>query len=124
MEDVRLDKWLWSTRFFKTRSYATEACRRSQVKVNESKAKPSKYIKKGDILEIRKGSLHMSIKVTSLIDRRVSAERAKACYNDLTAPEKYLEAEAEAKRFRSLARGKPTRKQRQELEDFFFGELS
>ena len=97
MEVVRLDKWLWSTRFFKTRSYATEACKRNQVKVNESKAKPSKYIKTGDILEIRKGSLHLSVKVTSLIDRRVSAERAKTCYDDLTSPEKYLEAEAEAK---------------------------
>ena len=124
MEVVRLDKWLWSTRFFKTRSYATEACKRNQVKVNESKAKPSKYIKTGDILEIRKGSLHLSVKVTSLIDRRVSAERAKTCYDDLTSPEKYLEAEAEAKRFKSLTKGKPSRKQRQELEDFFFEELS
>jgi ribosome-associated heat shock protein Hsp15 len=124
MEVVRLDKWLWSTRFFKTRSYATEACKRNHIKVNEAKAKPSRYIKTGDNLEIRKGPLLLSVKVTCLIDRRVSAQKAKECYNDLTAPEKYLDAEAESKRFRSLAKGKPSRKQRQELEDFFFGELS
>ena len=120
MESMRLDKWLWHTRFFKTRSYATDACKGNQIKVNEVKAKPSKEIKKGDLIELRKGPLLLSIQVIELLTQRVSAVKSKEFFKDLTPPEKYLEAEAESKRFRMHTKGKPTKKQRRELEEFLF----
>ncbi|MDG1138676.1 MAG: RNA-binding S4 domain-containing protein [Opitutales bacterium] len=120
MESVRLDKWLWFTRFFKTRSFATDACKRNQIKVNEVKAKPSREVKKGDVIELRKGPLFLTIQITDLLKQRVSAVKSKEFFKDLTPPEKYLEAEAESKRFRMLSKGKPTKKQRRQLEEFLF----
>ena len=124
MSGVRLDRWLWSTRHFKTRTIATDACKRNQVKVNETAAKPSRLIQTGDLLEIQKGALLKTVKVLELLEKRVSASKVCEYYEDLTPPEMYEQAEEVSKRARTghffpSSKGRPSKKQRRELEEFF-----
>ena len=74
MEEVRIDKYLWAIRAFKTRSEATEACKGNRVKVNGSDAKPSKMIRIGGSIEVRKAAIHFTYKVIGLIEDRVGAQ--------------------------------------------------
>lgn len=124
MSGVRLDRWLWSTRHFKTRTIATDACKRNGVKVNGTAAKPSRLIKLNDVLEIQKGALLKTVKVLELLEKRVSASKACECYEDLTPTEMYEQAEEVSQRAReghcfSSSKGRPSKKQRRELEEFF-----
>ncbi|MCD6091738.1 MAG: RNA-binding S4 domain-containing protein [Bacteroidales bacterium] len=89
MEVIRLDKWLWAIRAFKTRSLATEACKGGRVKIEGIAAKASREIKIGDIVEFKVGALNKKIRVTQLIKNRVNATLAIQNYEDLTAPEEY-----------------------------------
>ena len=67
MDEVRIDKYLWAVRAFKTRSEAADACKGNRVKVNDSDAKPSKMIRVGDKIEVRKAAVHYTYRVTALI---------------------------------------------------------
>ena len=71
MEDVRIDKYLWSIRVFKTRNEATEACKGGKIRVNGSDIKPSKNVKRGDVITARKGAIVYTFKVIDLLDKRV-----------------------------------------------------
>tara|TARA_E500000331_G_C16964547_1_gene586477 strand:- start:156 stop:551 length:396 start_codon:yes stop_codon:yes gene_type:complete len=127
MSGTRLDRWLWSTRHFKTRTLASDACKRNWVKVNERTAKPSRKLKAGDLLEIRKGSLLKTIKVLDLLEKRVSASQANEYYEDLTPAESYTRASEESKNFKiglslPATKGRPSKKQRRDLEEFLFGQ--
>ena len=127
MSGVRLDRWLWSTRHFKTRTIATDACKRNGVKVNGKAAKPSRLIKSGDELQIQKGALLQTVKVLEIIEKSVSASKACECYEDLTPTEMYEQAKEASRRAGAghrfpSSKGRPTKKQRRELEEFFLSQ--
>ena len=75
MEKVRLDRFLWATRFYKTRSLSTDACKRNWVSVNDLVAKPSKEVRLGDIIKLKKSSYYRSLKIKTLLDKRVGASK-------------------------------------------------
>jgi len=117
-DSVRADKWLWATRFFKTRSMAGEKCTDGKVRRNGHLLKPASPVQAGDLLEIPfpEGPGQRRIKVKILIVKRVGAPQAQACYEDLTAPEVH-----QALREWHLARleapkGRPTKKDRRDID--------
>jgi ribosome-associated heat shock protein Hsp15 len=81
-EAVRIDKWLWAARFFKTRSLATEAVLGGRVHVNDARVKPSKDVHVGDVVEVTIGALRRTVHVTGIADRRGSAEVAATLYDE------------------------------------------
>ena len=117
-ESIRADKWLWATRFFKTRALAADVCNDGKVKRNGHSMKPSSPVQAGDLLEIPfvEGPGVRRISVKAVIGKRVGAPEARACYDDLTAPEVYealklwLTAKAES------AKGRPTKRNRREID--------
>ncbi len=119
MESVRLDKYLWAIRVFKTRSDASDACNGNKVKLNSTAAKPSKAVKCGDILEVRRGSAILSYKVLQLTESRMGAALVPQYAEDRT-PESELEklhAPRETIVFqRDKGSGRPTKKDRRQLD--------
>ncbi len=118
---MRIDKWLWCVRFYKTRSQATEACRNGKVLVNNNIAKASQQIKIDDIISIRKGSLKMEIRVISLLKNRLAAKLVADYYEDLTPAEEYEKQILIRKtNFENRGRGlgRPSKKERREIEKF------
>jgi len=81
-EAVRIDKWLWAARFFKTRSLATDAVAGGRVHVNETRVKPAKDVQIGDVVEISIGPLRRTVKVTGVAERRGAAQVAAALYEE------------------------------------------
>ncbi len=117
-DSVRADKWLWATRFFKTRGIAAEKCADGKVRRNGHLLKPSSTVQSGDLLEIPfpEGPGIRRVSVKDVIVKRVAAPIAQACYDDLTTP-----AVHEAQREWHLARqeapkGRPTKKNRREID--------
>ncbi|MFN7120200.1 MAG: RNA-binding S4 domain-containing protein, partial [Saprospiraceae bacterium] len=84
---VRVDKWLWSVRIFKSRTIATDACKGGKVKLNGANLKPSAMVQQGDVLTIRKNGFDFQFKVLELIEKRVSAPIAQKCYENITPQE-------------------------------------
>ena len=82
MDAVRVDKWLWAARFFKTRALATEAVLGGHVQVNGARVKPAKDVRVGDVLQIRIGTLEWTVDVCALADRRGSATVARSLYDE------------------------------------------
>lgn len=123
MEKVRIDKWLWSVRIFKSRTIATDACKEGKVKLNGISAKSSQLIQVGDQVEVKKEGFNMQYKVLNLIEKRVGAPIAQACYEDLTPAEelnKYKDwfvGKAGAE-YREKGAGRPTKKERRVIDDF------
>jgi ribosome-associated heat shock protein Hsp15 len=118
-EGVRIDKWLWAVRIYKTRSQATIACRSGKVKVNESNIKPSHEIKIGEIISINLSVLQKKIMVKGLLTNRVSAKLVENYIDDLTPVEEYekLKMKPEAGfEYRPRGIGRPTKKERREIE--------
>ncbi|MFY9516025.1 MAG: RNA-binding S4 domain-containing protein, partial [Dysgonamonadaceae bacterium] len=74
MDEVRIDKWLWAVRIFKTRSLASEACKKGRVMVENVAVKPSRIIRRGDIVQVRKPPVTFSFKVLDLTDKRMGAK--------------------------------------------------
>jgi len=95
MERVRIDKWVWAARFFKTRAAATEAVRGGHVHVNEARVKPAKEVVTGDRVEVRVGERRWTVVVTGLADRRGPASVAATLYEET--------AESAAERERRVA---------------------
>ncbi len=121
---VRIDKWLWAVRLYKTRSLSADACKGGKVSLNERSVKPAHEIKIGDILEIRIGQLNKTVKVTGLLENRVSAKLVCNYLEDLTPPEEYKKLENQKDSFfihRSKGTGRPTKKDRREMEGYFGG---
>ncbi|MDC3132186.1 RNA-binding S4 domain-containing protein [Opitutae bacterium] len=122
LEYVRLDKWLWSIRVFKTRADATEACRGSAIKVNEQPAKAASKIRIGDILKIRKKAITLTLRVKGLIEKRVGAQKAKEYCIDETSPaERILQQERKINASLNknhILRGRPSKKQRRTMNRF------
>lgn len=119
MSSVRLDKWLWAIRAYKTRSLATEACKGRRIKIDGVPAKAGRELKVGDIIEFKAGSLNKKIKVTQLIKNRVNATLAVQNYEDLTPAEEYERLEfihqMKAEK-RDRGAGRPSKRDRRDIE--------
>lgn len=121
MEKVRLDKYLWSIRIFKTRTLATSACDEGKVKLNGQNVKPARPVALGDRYDIKTPSRRWTIEVTGLLPNRVAFEEAIKYYADLTSEEDRQEAQYISSSFftgkRHSKTGRPTKKQRRDLHD-------
>jgi ribosome-associated heat shock protein Hsp15 len=127
VDKVRLDRFLWASRFYKTRSLSTDACKRNWISVNDLTAKPSKEVRIGDIIKIKKSSHYRSIKIIVLLNKRVGASKVVDYIEDVTSPEE-IEKEREHNQNRKLFnlstshKGRPSKKQRRDLEEFLYHE--
>ncbi|MBO5582514.1 MAG: RNA-binding S4 domain-containing protein [Bacteroidales bacterium] len=120
MADTRIDKFLWAIRAFKTRTDATDACKGGKVKIGGVNAKPSKEIKPGDILQVRKGTLTFTYKVLQSLERRVGAKLVPQYAENLTPASELEKLRAPVETFfvtRDRGAGRPTKKDRREIEE-------
>lgn len=118
-EKLRIDKYLWAIRIFKTRSLATEACKAGKVKLNGQNVKPSYVVKVGEEYHIQKGIEKKVVRVTGLLDKRVDAKTAAAYYEDHTPVEEtygYKSTFHAPLLKRDRGTGRPTKKDRREIE--------
>ena len=126
MEEVRIDKYLWSIRVFKTRSEATDACKGGKIRVNGADIKPSKAVKVGDLIVARKGAVAYTYKVLELIDKRQGAKLVPRYAENLTPEEELAKLRAPVETFflkRDRGAGRPTKKDRRQM-DSLLDELS
>lgn len=128
--EARLDKWLWAARIFKTRSIAADACKNGRVMLNGVKLKPSRMVKEGEIIQVRKPPATYSFKVLKAIQNRVGAKLVPEVLENVTTPDQYELLEMNRiSGFVGRARGtgRPTKKERRELDNFtepaFFGDF-
>lgn len=120
LDKIRIDKWLWAIRLYKTRSLATEACAAGKVKINGESVKASYLLKIGQTINVNKQGEKWCIKSVKLIDKRVGAPIAVTCYDDLTPPEEKnkLLFPAVFYEVRDKGAGRPTKKDRREIDKF------
>lgn len=119
--EVRIDKWMWATRLFKTRTLAVEACKKGRVSVNGTPVKPSRNIKTGEIIQIRKAPITYSFKVLALTEKRMGAKLVPQYLEDVTPPQQYELLEiSRIGGFINRARGmgRPTKRDARDLRDF------
>ena len=115
-DSVRLDRWLWASRTFKTRSLAADACDGGKVDVNARAAKPARAVRVGDVIRVTLGQgRHRMLKVAGLDERRGSSARARALYEDLTPPEP-PRPRWTAPPLRLPGTGRPTKRERRAIE--------
>ena len=119
--EARLDKWLWAARIFKTRTIAAEACKNGRVTLDGIKVKPSRNIKEGDIIQVRKPPVTYSFKILKAIQNRVGAKLVPEVMENITPPEQYEILEMNkiggfVRRAKGL--GRPTKKERRDMDEF------
>lgn len=119
VEKVRIDKWLWAVRIYKTRNQAADACRKGRVLVNGLEAKASREIKLEDIVIVRKLPVIYTYKVKQVIDKRQSAKLITEFLEDLTSVEELSKLNIKDTFFikRDRGSGRPTKKERRELDE-------
>jgi ribosome-associated heat shock protein Hsp15 len=121
-EKLRLDKYLWAIRLFKTRSQAADACDKGKVKYKGDAAKASKHVNIDDEYEVKTEAKRWRIKVTGLLDKRVQYSDAIKYYMDITPAEEIERLQFQAVSFHTGKRlskvGRPTKKQRRDIDDF------
>lgn len=118
-EVVRIDKFLWAVRIFKTRSEATDACKGNKVKVEGTNAKPSKMIKVGEIIVVRKAAIFYSFMVLKLTENRLGAKLVPEYLENLTPQTELDKLKAPAETLvlkRDRGTGRPTKKDRRQME--------
>jgi ribosome-associated heat shock protein Hsp15 len=119
-EAVRIDKWLWAARFFKTRSLATDAVDGGKVRLNGDRVKPARAVKVGDTLEIDNGSTEWEVLVKDLSDKRGSAMIAQALYTETEKSIAKRQQQAEQRKFfrepSDLLKGRPTKRDRRQID--------
>ena len=121
MNEARIDKWLWAARIFKTRSIAADACKNGRVTINGSNVKPSRMLKVGETVSVRKPPITYSFKVLKAIEMRVGAKLLPEIYENVTTPDQYELLEmSRISGFVDRARGtgRPTKKERRSLDAF------
>ena len=122
MADVRIDKFLWAIRVYKTRSEATEACKGNKVKVNGTIAKPSKLVSFGDKIEVRKAAVLYSYKVKAPLEKRVGAALVPDFAENLTPQSELNKLKSPNETFflrRDRGQGRPTKKDRRDIEQIW-----
>ena len=118
LDSIRVDKWLWAARVFKTRSLATDACHGGKVHVNDEAVKPAKSIRPGDVVRVTLTQGRRRIfKIEKVGERRGSVEAARALYEDLTPPEPPRPSQPRPP-YRPPGAGRPTKRERRELDRF------
>ena len=119
---MRIDKYLWSVRYYKTRSLATQACKKGQVKINEGVAKPSREVYPTDEIQLRKNQITYSLTVNDLPPNRVGAKLVDIYRTD-TTPKEAFEAQELLKYskdyYRKKGTGRPTKKDRRDIDNFY-----
>ena len=119
MDNVRIDKWLWAARFFKTRSLATDAVDNGKVKLGGDRIKPARAVKIGDLLNIDNGAETWEVTVEGISDKRGAAPVARLLYAETAASVARRENEAEARKLYrepgSMIKGRPTKHDRRAL---------
>jgi len=121
-EGVRIDKWLWAVRLFKTRSQAAEDCKKGKVMINGITVKPSREIKAGETIQLKRPPITRSYKVIDLTENRMAAKLVPEFMTE-TTPASELEILDMQKNMsffnRERGTGRPTKKERRDLDDFF-----
>ncbi len=120
-EEARVDKWLWAARVFKTRTLAADACKMGRVTLKGAQVKPSRLVKAGDTIDVRKPPVTYSFRVLQAIEKRVGAKLLPDILENVTPPEQYELLEmSRIGGFVGRARGtgRPTKKDRRSLEEF------
>jgi ribosome-associated heat shock protein Hsp15 len=121
MEEARIDKWLWASRIFKTRTIAADACKNGRVTIEGVNVKPSRMVKVGETVSVRKPPITYSFRILKTIEQRVGAKLLPEIYENVTAPEQYELLEmTRISGFVDRARGtgRPTKKDRRSLDAF------
>ena len=119
--EARIDKWLWAARIFKTRTIAADACKNGRVTLKGEKVKPSRNIKVGDVIDVRKPSLTYTFRVKRAIENRVGAKLVPEIMENITSPDQYELLEmTRISGFvnRAKGTGRPTKKDRRMIDDF------
>ena len=119
--EIRIDKWLWAVRLYKTRNLASEACKKGKVLVQNVQVKPSRVVKVGDIIQIKRNPVLYSFKVLALAQNRMNAKLVPEFMENVTTPDQ-LElielAKIAAQSGRARGTGRPTKKERRELDEY------
>ncbi|SHE35751.1 heat shock protein Hsp15 [Modicisalibacter ilicicola DSM 19980] len=122
MESVRIDKWLWAARFFKTRALAKKAIEGGKVEYNGARVKTSKHVEPGALIKVPQGWEFWEVEVLAVTDQRRGAPEARALYRETPHSQARREREAENRRLANRSvmapRGRPDKKQRRELQRF------
>ena len=119
---MRVDKYLWCTRYFKTRSIATTACKKGQVRVNDAVVKPSRDVYPTDVISVRKNQINYQVKVLDLPESRVGAKLVAIYCDDITPKEAFEKQELlkySKDYYRKKGVGRPTKKDRRDIDDFY-----
>ena len=123
MDKVRIDKWLWAVRIFKSRTLATDVVKKGKVRLNGEPVKPSSSVTVGDRLQVQKEGFNLEIEVLKLLNKRVGAPLAVTCYVDHTPEEEmnkfkdWFVGKSKGE-FREKGAGRPTKRERREIESF------
>lgn len=121
-KDIRIDKWVWAVRIYKTRSQATDACRKGHVSIGDITVKPSRMVHIDEIVKVRKSPITRSFKILALAEKRMSAKLVFDFMEDVT-PAEEVELQEMQKNMKWISRdrgtGRPTKKDRREIDDFF-----
>lgn len=122
MAEVRIDKYLWSIRVYKTRSEATDACKGGKVRLNGADVKPSKPVKEGDVIVARKGVVAYTYRVLQVVDKRQGPKLVPVYAENLTPAEELAKLRAPVETFflkRDRGAGRPTKKDRRQMESLW-----
>ena len=118
--DVRIDKWLWAVRIYKSRSLATAACSGGKVRIGGESLKPSRSVRIGDVIIATTGDINRTVRVVALLDRRVGAKLVPEYMEDLTPASEYQKSREPNFRpllLRPKGAGRPTKKDRRKIDD-------
>ena len=121
MQTVRIDKWLWAVRVFKTRTIAAEACKKGRVYVDNNSVKPARMVKIGDVVQVKKPPVTYSFKVIDISQKRMGAKLVPNFMENVTPPEEYEILEMnKISGFvdRQRGTGRPTKKDRRDMVQF------
>lgn len=119
--EVRIDKWLWAVRLFKTRTLAAEACKKGKVIIQNIPVKPSRNVKVGDVISVKRNPILFSFKVLALSENRMNAKLVPDFMLNVTTPDQLELIEINkiaGQTGRDQGTGRPTKKDRRELDDF------
>ena len=119
MDEVRIDKYLWAIRVYKTRTDATDACNGGKIRLNGADVKPSKHVKSGDMIVVRKGAVTYTYRVIEPLDKRQGAQLVPKYAENLTPQEEMDKLRAPVETFflkRDRGAGRPTKKDRRQMD--------
>lgn len=122
MDTTRVDKFLWAIRVFKTRTDATDACKGGKVEVNGTEVKPSREVKAGDMISVRKGAVHYTYKVLAPLEKRQGAKEVSKYAENLTPESELAKLQAPVETFfikRDRGMGRPTKKDRRQMDELY-----